>query len=133
MTDQCSYLFIYGTLLDPNNRFGAYLQANSRLISKGYFDGRLYDIGHYPGAFLDKTCGLKVHGQIVELNNVQDVLTQLDPYEGIGPENEEPYEYTREIIEIDTESGTLNCWVYLYNHAVDGCEQILSGKYKTRI
>ncbi|PTQ96990.1 gamma-glutamylcyclotransferase (GGCT)/AIG2-like uncharacterized protein YtfP [Mucilaginibacter yixingensis] len=129
MTSHSPYLFIYGTLLDSGNRFGAFLQANSKLIGAGSFSGRLYDIGHYPGAFFDETCGLKVHGQIVELPDPDKVLSYLDPYEGIGPENEEPYEYTREVISIETENGLLNCWVYLYNHPVNGYRQILSGKY----
>jgi len=129
MTSHSSYLFIYGTLLDPDNYFGAYLQANSTLIGSGNFTGKLYDIGHYPGALLDETCCLKVHGQIAELHDADKVLSQLDPYEGIGPGNEEPYEYTREIISIETKNGLLDCWVYLYNHPVNGYRQIMSGRY----
>lgn len=133
MTSHGTYLFIYGTLLDPDNHFGAYLQANSTLIGPGNFAGKLYDIGDYPGALFDESCGLKVYGQIAELNNPDKVLAQLDPYEGIGPENKRPYEYTRQLVSIETENGLLDCWVYLYNHPVNGYRQIASGRYGTTV
>ncbi len=121
------YLFIYGTLLQSDNEFALYLQKNSTLHGKGKFKGRLYNVGEYPGAVLDKA-GSYIYGSIVRLNDPA-VLNTLDIYEGYGPEQPKPNLFIRKMIKSETNKGIVDCWVYLYNLPVGDLRQISSGNY----
>jgi len=121
------YLFIYGTLLQSGNEFALYLQKNSTVHSKGKFKGRLYDIGEYPGAVLDKS-GSYVYGNIVLLNDPV-VLNNLDIYEGYGSKQPKPNLFIRKLISAETDNVPLKCWVYLYNLPLMGLHLITSGDY----
>jgi len=124
------FLFIYGTLLEPGNGFALYLQENSTFYDKGKFKGKLYDIGEYPGAVLNKSGKSYVHGSIVLLNNNhQPILRTIDNYEGYGPKQPKPNLYIRQMIAVETDVGPVKCWVYLYNRPVIGLHQITSGDY----
>ncbi|MES2374989.1 MAG: gamma-glutamylcyclotransferase family protein [Bacteroidota bacterium] len=123
-------LFVYGSLLDTDNEFGRYLNDNSTLFGAGKFNGRLYDIGEYPGAIIGNENSYPIYGSVCKLKN-PEVLTALDDYEGFGPDQEQPNLFIRELLPIETSDGTTNCWVYLYNLEVDGFVEITSGDYKT--
>jgi len=123
------YLFVYGTLLDENNPYGAFLRENSVFYQKGRFKGALYNIGNYPGAVIRPETGAFVHGSIFILNDSLRALKELDDYEGFGDGFAQPYEFVRELIEVETENSSLQCWVYLYNQPVEGLPVIESGRY----
>ncbi|PJJ84973.1 gamma-glutamylcyclotransferase family protein [Mucilaginibacter auburnensis] len=125
MTD---LLFIYGSLMDSQNEFGLYLQRNAVLIDEGFAIGKLYDIGEYPGAILDNE-GYQLKGKIYQLNNIETNLRVLDDYEGYGDDQLQPNLFIRRLFEIETQSGHLKCWIYLYNLPVDGLIEITSGNY----
>lgn len=131
MENAHNYLFVYGSLLDNDNEFGHYLKNNSRCISKGSFTGLLYDMGEYPGAIYDAAANNKVFGDVVLLNSNPGILNIIDEYEGYGDTQPQPYLFVRKLLPIQTLTGTLNCWVYLYNLPVTGHRQITSGRYKT--
>lgn len=133
MNDQCRYLFIYGTLLHKQNVFASYLKENSTFFAKGKLRGLLYDIGSYPGVLLNPSGDTFVYGSIVYMNNPVTVLEKLDYYEGIGDLYPEPHEYVRALVDIETEKGIINCWVYLYNWPFDEHRQIVSGDYMAYI
>jgi gamma-glutamylcyclotransferase (GGCT)/AIG2-like uncharacterized protein YtfP len=97
------------------------------LHCKGKFMGRLYNIGEYPGAVLDKS-GSYVHGRIVRLNDPA-VLNNLDIYEGYGPKQPKPNLFIRKLILAETDNGPFKCWGYLYNLPLTGLHQITSGDY----
>lgn len=126
----CRHLFIYGTLLSTNNEFGAYLKKNSTYISAGSFSGLLYDMGEYPGAIYKPSITNRVCGNIILLNNEPRILKAIDEYEGYGENEEQPNLFVRELVPVETSSGIINCWVYLYNRATVGYPQIVSGRYK---
>jgi len=75
--EKCSYLFVYGTLMDESNPYGAYLKENSSLLAEGKFKGELYDIGNYPGAILNPDAAGFVHGSIFTLDDPAPVLSEL--------------------------------------------------------
>ncbi|MES2277706.1 MAG: gamma-glutamylcyclotransferase family protein [Bacteroidota bacterium] len=129
MESDCKYLFVYGSLLDGHNEFGVYLKNNSRAIAQSSFPGLLYDMGEYPGAIHKPQITGRVYGQIVQLNDAT-ILKALDEYEGFGDNEEQPNLFIRVMIPIATKSGTIGCWVYLYNLPIAGYPQILSGRYK---
>jgi len=129
MESDCKYLFVYGTLLNADNEYGAYLKAHSTFIAKGYFNGALYNLGEYPGALYEPTSKQKVWGDVVLLDSATKVLKVIDEYEGYGPNEEQPNLFVREIIPAVTDAGLVDCWVYLYNLPVSGLLQIVSGRY----
>jgi len=129
MAPSRSYLFVYGTLLDKQNKFGAYLSSNCIFYVNGKMRGKLYDIGEYPGAILNIESKNYVFGKIYELIDVEKVLKLLDDYEGFGPDQLQPNLFVRQLIAIETAIGGIECWVYLYNLPVEGLKLIESGKY----
>lgn len=128
----CLYLFVYGTLLDADNEFAIFLRKHCRFVKKGKFKGRLYDIGEYPGAIADTQTDDYIHGSIYLLDNASMVLEKLDDYEGFGPDQEQPNLFIRKLMEIETNTRSIDCWVYLYNRDVNGLGYIRSGDYLTR-
>lgn len=131
MNSNCKYLFIYGTLLDADNEFGAYLRANSSPVATGSFPGMLYDMGEYPGAIHQPDTGSQVYGKILKLANNPEVLKTIDRYEGFGEGEQQPNLFIRQVIAVTTYIGVIDCWVYTYNLSTDGFPQIPSGKYKS--
>ena len=129
MIEKSNYLFVYGTLLDESNEFAIYLKQNCSYYSKGKFRGRLYDLGEYPGAIFDENHPDYVYGSIFGLKNSAEALRYLDEYEGFGEDQEQPNLFIREMLEVETDGGRIDCWIYLYNLPVDDLAIIKSGDY----
>jgi len=129
MIEKSNYLFVYGTLLDESNEFAIYLKQNCSYFDKGKLKGRLYDLGEYPGAMADENYPGYIYGSIFELKNTAEALKYLDDYEGIGEDQKQPNLFTREMLKVETDSGRIDCWVYLYNLPADGFRRIESGDY----
>lgn len=124
----CDLLFIYGTL-----RRG---HAMHRLLdgcvphAPGRIGGRLYAVAGYPGLVLSDQPDERVVGELVQMPDPDAALSRLDAYEECSPAFPEPHEYVRTLLPIELESGgTVQAWVYLYNHAVDGLPLIASGDF----
>jgi len=129
MSQPCPYLFVYGTLLDKQNEFGAYLNDNCTFYADGKMQGKLYDLGEYPGAVITDEKDKFIYGKIYQLNNTEKTLEILDDYEGFGPKQEQPNLFVRELTDIEISPGKIICWVYLYNLSIDGFKLIDSGIY----
>lgn len=123
------FLFVYGTLLQPGNEFAGYLNKHRKFISNGKVKGRLYDIGEYPGAVIDKADEYFIYGAIFMMDDPETILKVVDDYEGIGELYNHPQEYIREQVDILTDNGNINCWMYLYNLPVSTYQQIINGDY----
>ncbi|HEY8782324.1 MAG TPA: gamma-glutamylcyclotransferase family protein [Mucilaginibacter sp.] len=128
-----SYLFVYGTLLDESNPFGAFLKECCSFYKKGKFKGKLFDLGEYPGAILGDGADHFVYGSIFLMNDPVETLKMLDDYEGFGNSQPQPNEFIRELAKVETGDETLNCWAYLYNLPVEGHWHIESGDYREYI
>ncbi|MDX9881352.1 MAG: gamma-glutamylcyclotransferase family protein [Prolixibacteraceae bacterium] len=124
-------LFVYGTLLkQSNSAIAGFLKANSRFVAEGFFPGKLYDLGTYPGAVFIPGSRSKVFGTVLKLADPAKTFEKLDKYEETGDGFPHPNEYLRKIIPIGTTSKkTLNCWAYLYNYPTENKPLIVSGKY----
>jgi len=125
------YLFVYGTL-----RRG--LKPGKLLMTEGHVEyvgwalmqGKLFEIGGYPGAVLSEEPGDQIKGEVFLLNEPHTVLARLDEYEGCGPGDPEPQEYKRLKYDVVLEDGGLLCaWVYLFNRPTTGLTRIASGDY----
>jgi gamma-glutamylcyclotransferase (GGCT)/AIG2-like uncharacterized protein YtfP len=122
-------LFIYGTLLNDNNDYGIYLKNNSFFYSHGKLQGKLYDVGEYPGAVLTDEKGSYIYGDVLEIIDPAEVLKIIDDYEGYGEHQPQPNEFVRVLTEVETDAGAVTCWLYLYNLPVSGLRLIEEGRY----
>ncbi|MGF7078151.1 gamma-glutamylcyclotransferase family protein [Mucilaginibacter sp. UYCu711] len=121
-------LFVYGSLLNADNEFANYLKNNATFYSTGRFKGRLFDIGEYPGTITGTSDDYYITGSIFRLTSAE-ALVILDDYEGFGQEQDQPNLFIRDLLPVETENGSLDCYVYLYNLSVDGLLEISSGEY----
>jgi len=124
-----AFLFVYGSLLDEDNEFAVYLKNNSTFYSAGKVKGKLYDIGEYPGAILSAEGDGYIYGNILEIDTPEKVFKIIDDYEGYGGEQSWPNEFIRVLTDIETESGAMTCWIYVYNLPVNGLRYIKGGRY----
>jgi|ERR1700683_2055034 gamma-glutamylcyclotransferase (GGCT)/AIG2-like uncharacterized protein YtfP len=128
------YLFSYGTLqpdIAPKEIAGAV--RNLRRIGRGRVHGRLYDLGEYPGAILSST-GPVILGQVFELPDDPEILSQLDEYEGFDPAHPEGSLFVRRKYPVTLRGGKkIKCWVYSYNRHPGSAPGLATGDFaKTR-
>jgi len=124
------FLFVYGTLMKHSDlEIASFLHRYSTFFSSGYFNGILYNVSGYPGAVYLPDTASRVYGTILKLHDPKKILSQLDEYEEVGDQFPEPNEYVRLQIPIQTPSGNIACWVYLYNWPADNLSVIASGNY----
>jgi gamma-glutamylcyclotransferase (GGCT)/AIG2-like uncharacterized protein YtfP len=124
-------LFVYGTLRrDPAHELYHLLARHGHFMGDARVRGRLFDLGSYPGMTLDHDNGY-VSGELYEItSNWQDVITQLDEYEGCSADDPEPHEYRRELIEALRPAGRpVTAWAYVLNRDSRGLPVIESGDY----
>ena len=122
-------LFVYGTLLDEDNKYGVYLRDNSKFYSQGTVKGKLYDIGEYPGAVLLPGGKDAIYGIILKMDDPETALELIDIYEGFGKGHQQPNEFIRILADADTENGPVTCWIYVYNLPTPGLILIENGRY----
>ena len=122
-------LFVYGTLMRGMPfPMAFFLEQHAVFQEEGWLPGRLYDLGGYPGLVHLPQQENRVIGHVFELTN-QEVLEKLDAYEMINPAAPEHSEYLRMTLSVKTNSGLLDCQVYLYNQPVDGLMEIPEGNW----
>jgi gamma-glutamylcyclotransferase (GGCT)/AIG2-like uncharacterized protein YtfP len=101
-------LFVYGTL--SSNESAAGLLTGCERVGAGTVPGILYDIdGRFPALVLYG--GSPVHGEVWRCPSA--LLTDLDRYEGTDSGL-----FRRVAAEVETEAGTLACWLYAAGPAV---------------
>ncbi|MCO5234229.1 MAG: gamma-glutamylcyclotransferase [Chitinophagales bacterium] len=120
-----TYLFTYGSLrMDTELKMANKLSTQCSLVRMGYVtQAKLYKIDWYPAIIKEGNEQDIVVGDIYLLEN-EDILLELDEYEGIGVGNP-PYEYRREKVKVNTENGILNCWIYWYNYELPRNAQLI--------
>lgn len=104
-------VFTYGTLMKGQRAYGIF--GDMKFISDGILnDYGIFEVGSYPAVVPVE--GFRVFGEIYEVN--EETLRRLDEYEGEG------FLYLRKRLPIETESGTVPVWVYVYNRDVSSLE-----------
>ena len=122
-------VFIYGTLLPgAAPREIADAAAQLRFAAEGFVRGRLYDLGHYPGAVLDPASEHRIHGAVFTLPDDPAVLRALDAYEEFDPAAPELSQFVRvRAVATLAAGGAVECWIYVYNRDVRAARMIGSG------
>jgi pyruvate carboxylase len=121
--DNEEYLFVYGTLRsqmnDPLHRL---LEKDAILVGTGTFQGRLYDLGRYPGVVPSRGKTDRVIGEIYRFGEFKRSFEILDAYEG--------HRFKRRRVTIIQEDGkSITSWIYLYARSVKRRLHIPSGDY----
>jgi gamma-glutamylcyclotransferase (GGCT)/AIG2-like uncharacterized protein YtfP len=119
MSAERDFLFVYGTLRRGyQNPFAATLAAEATFVSEGTLRGRLFWLGSrdfvYPGATSEPETDSFVKGEIFSFATESSLLSVLDAYEGVGPVQTESPEYVRQRVSIETTSGSVSAWAYVY-------------------
>lgn len=129
---ETNYIFVYGVLKSMyDNEPAQFIRKNCDSIGEGSFSGVLLDLGSYPGAIYDEDSELVVFGEVYEIKrNKEELVSFLDEFEGVSPRFEQPYEYRREFIPVQTSIGVLSASCYLYNWDPKGCIVLEDGIYK---
>ncbi|MFZ1882663.1 MAG: gamma-glutamylcyclotransferase family protein [Rhodoplanes sp.] len=123
------HLFVYGTLLSgAGHSMHGILARHAEFVGEGFFNGRLYHVGRYPGAVPSGEPHDRVFGEVYRLREAADLLFKLDEYEGCGPAAVAPAEYVRTTARIALTNETIvHAWIYVYNKPIHGLERIRSG------
>ena len=127
------FLFVYGTLMqgfDSLENWQSRVQAE--FVGRGKIQGRLYDLGRYPGAIRAASEHL-VRGEVYKLRNPANALDILDEYEGFFPLHPERSSFVRAVTSVVMDDGReKEAWVYFYNGPVDESKLIAGGDYRSK-
>ena len=102
-------------------------------VGHARIQGRLFDLGEYPGLVLSCDPGLSVRGEVYALTNPLETLSRLDDYEGCGPNDTTPHEFERVERDVVLDSGAISkAWVYAYRGSTANKREIVSGDYSSK-
>jgi gamma-glutamylcyclotransferase (GGCT)/AIG2-like uncharacterized protein YtfP len=118
-----NYLFVYGSLRSGvKNPARHLLEKHAILVDTGAFQGKLYDLGRYPGAVPSRGTRDRVIGEIYHLTDPRVTLEILDECEG--------RHFKRKRVTIEKQHGQrVTAWIYLYVGTVKQQSRIHSGDY----
>jgi gamma-glutamylcyclotransferase (GGCT)/AIG2-like uncharacterized protein YtfP len=128
------FLFVYGTLMgSARSDYGRDERERLHRISRSFgaatLQGRLYDLGAYPGLAASRDPGDLVHGEVLRLTAPAEVFAWLDAYEGIVA-GDARNEYERVLAPARLEGGTLvSVWVYRYVRDVSHLRWLRDGRW----
>lgn len=95
-------VFLYGTLRHGSAGAMSIRFPQSKFIAGARVNGRLFDLGAYPGLLAGESSS-PVVGEVYEVDD--ETLKQLDEFEGSS-------NYLRKQVEIVVGSETRTCWTY---------------------
>lgn len=97
-------------------------------------NGRVFDLGEYPGAVFDPLATSRVQGRVFEMPSDAQFLAQLDRYEEYSPEKNGESLFVRKKCPVMLDTGVeMRCWVDLYNQDLRDATVISSGDYASWI
>jgi gamma-glutamylcyclotransferase (GGCT)/AIG2-like uncharacterized protein YtfP len=125
------YLFVYGTLRPSRaSDEGSRLLKQLRRVGHARVSGRLYDLGEFPGAVLDKSAGTLIRGELFALPNDGSILNALDKYEEFDGDNGKQSLFVRTKASVEVFDGRhIESWIYVYNRDPGNAPIITSGDY----
>ncbi|MDE3253090.1 MAG: gamma-glutamylcyclotransferase [Bacteroidota bacterium] len=124
-------LFVYGSLRSGfHHPAYAYISRYFTLLSDARVKGNLYDMGEFPAA-VPTTEEHYIIGELYRISRPDEwswAMGQLDDYEGLHTENNEPALYKREQVPVYLKNGeTTTAWIYWFNGPITGENRISSG------
>jgi gamma-glutamylcyclotransferase (GGCT)/AIG2-like uncharacterized protein YtfP len=124
-------MFVYGTLMRGfDHPMSKLLSSGADFLGEASCHGRLYMVAHYPGLLHATAADDIVHGDLFRMRDPAKLLAVLDEYEGIGPDEEQPTLYLRELLPVTSGDGSITqAWTYIYNRPVIETQRIASGRF----
>jgi gamma-glutamylcyclotransferase (GGCT)/AIG2-like uncharacterized protein YtfP len=125
MPPTAAHIFVYGTLRRAcGNPFARLLSERAHFVGEARVQGRLYDLGSYPGGQPAGDPGATIRGEVFRLAEPGAVLAALDAYEG--------REFQRAVVRAGLDGGrTIDCWIYWYAGLTAG-QPLASGDWLAR-
>jgi len=126
MDESTEHIFVYGTLRrGADHPMGAQLETGATYLGPARWRGRLYSLGPYPAAVRDAG-HTWVLGDLYRLDDPA-LLSRLDEYEVLGPDDREGYH--RIMDNVHTDDGPRRAWLYTYTGRVRRRDWIPDGDW----
>jgi gamma-glutamylcyclotransferase (GGCT)/AIG2-like uncharacterized protein YtfP len=124
------HLFVYGSLRSGfRSPAYEYISRFFNFIGEAKVQGKLFDMGSYPGAVPADDDSFII-GEIYVIKDDSDfswAIGQLDDYEGVNVESDEMQLYRRELTDVFINNEVTPAWIYWYSGNVSGRPEIVSG------
>ncbi|WP_340264828.1 gamma-glutamylcyclotransferase family protein [Sphingobium mellinum] len=121
-------LFVYGTLRPGfSGPMAAWLASVAEHGGRATARGALYRVDYYP-AFVPGGQG-QVVGDLMLLRDAAALLPVIDAHEECTAEFPMPHEYRRERLIVESMTGPVEAWTYVYARPVDQLERIEGGDF----
>lgn len=122
------HLFVYGTLRRYSpHPLARRLQSGARHLGTARAAGRLYELGHYPGALFHPDDKARIVGDLFGLRHATRLLAELDRFEGIA---EPEALFKRIAIEVRLDQGgAIEAWAYGLTAAPALARRIANGDF----
>jgi len=131
------YLFAYGTLLTGtrNPRVNARIRWGLEPLWRAYLQGRLHELGGYPGAVPSGHPNEQVYGRVFRMREPAVLLPALDWFEGHDPRSPKRSYFVRRAAPVFClpDRSRLIAWIYYYNSDLTGAPRIDSGDYMAHL
>jgi gamma-glutamylcyclotransferase (GGCT)/AIG2-like uncharacterized protein YtfP len=126
-------LFVYGTLMSSATqslgaRERARLKREATSLGPAAVEGRLYDLGGYPGVVLAQGSAGLVHGELIKLHDPGTAFAWLDPYEDVHPDGHRDDLYRRVVTIALAGNDRVPCWIYELRSAT-GLKTLPEGRW----
>jgi len=128
---EIEHLFVYGTLRKAlNHSLLTVLKKHAFFVNNGVCQGKLLNLGKYPGVVPSENSNNVVYGEVYGLKDSKNILEILDRYEGCSPGFPQPTKFIRQLASVFLSTGLhLKAWMYLYNFPAEQHEVIPGGDY----
>ena len=120
-------LFVYGTLRRDFDGMPHPFLSECDYLGEAYFNGKLYDLGVFPGAVPSDNPIDRVKGEVYRLRQPESLLSALDVYEcAVGLDRL----YRRDLVDTVLKEGIrIKAYIYIFDNPVNGYTRIESGDY----
>lgn len=127
-----AFLFVYGTLLQAvRHPVHQKMRGYCKKVSNAVIQGRLFDVGSYPGVIESITPQDLIKGELYLITHEQRLFNLLDDYEGCSAQHPLPHEFCRKIITVHTSAGdSIDAWGYIYCRPTQHLHHIRCGDYQ---
>src|SRR5215471_5867897 len=102
-------LFVYGSLRKGfQHEAYQYISSYFEFLSDAQVSGELYDLGPFPAA-IPADSGATIIGELYQVKNTDEfewAMAQLDEYEGVIPDEDEPQLYRRDLVNVFLPDGS---------------------------
>lgn len=122
--------FFYGTLMQGQRRHQSVEEAGIERLQPAACEGRLVDLGDYPGMLQSPSESSTVRGEWIEVRDFENATARFDEIEGFLGHLAPDSLYTRRLIEAKCDDGGRHlAWTYYYER--DDGEPIPTGCWRT--